>query len=38
MPIPLPRPRTLDMQRTADFQDYAAAVRGAIQIMGQNQL
>jgi NitT/TauT family transport system ATP-binding protein len=38
IPIPLPRPRTLDMQRTADFQDYATAVRGAIQIMGQNQL
>jgi len=38
MPIHLSRPRTLDMQRTADFQDYAAAVRGAIQIMGQNPL
>jgi NitT/TauT family transport system ATP-binding protein len=34
IPIYLPRPRILDMQRTADFQDCAAAVRGAIQIMG----
>jgi NitT/TauT family transport system ATP-binding protein len=29
-PIELPRPRAFEMQRTAAFQDYAAAVRGAI--------
>jgi NitT/TauT family transport system ATP-binding protein len=28
--IDLPRPRHFEMQRTAAFQDYAAAVRGAI--------
>jgi NitT/TauT family transport system ATP-binding protein len=28
--IDLPRPRNFEMQRTAAFQDYAAAVRGAI--------
>jgi NitT/TauT family transport system ATP-binding protein len=28
--IDLPRPRAFEMQRTAAFQDYAAAVRGAI--------
>lgn len=33
MPIHLPRPRTLDMQRTTAFQDYATAVRAAIQMM-----
>jgi NitT/TauT family transport system ATP-binding protein len=33
-PIELPRPRAFEMQRTAAFQDYAAAVRGAIRTGG----
>jgi NitT/TauT family transport system ATP-binding protein len=33
IPIHLPRPRTIEMQRTADFQDYATTVRSAIQVM-----
>lgn len=33
IPIHLPRPRTLDMQRTAAFQDNAMAVRDAIQVI-----
>ena len=33
IPIHLPRPRTLEMQRTDEFQDCATAVRTAIQLM-----
>ena len=38
IPITLPRPRTIELERTAEFQDCVTAVRGAIQIVGQNQL
>lgn len=31
LPIALPRPRHLDLQATAEFQDYASAVRGEIE-------
>ena len=33
IPIPLPRPRTIEMERTVGFQDCVTAVRGAIQII-----
>jgi NitT/TauT family transport system ATP-binding protein len=38
IPINLPRPRTLTMQRTAEFQDCVTAVRDAIQLFDQNLL
>ena len=33
IPIPLPRPRTIELERTPIFQDCVTAVRGAIQII-----
>jgi NitT/TauT family transport system ATP-binding protein len=36
VPINLPRPRSIDVQRTSEFQDYTMTIRDAIQIPGES--